>query len=96
MFLLTYHGRPNKKYTGDPVGGAFINCWIESETSKEADKIAKNEIKSLNWDIIERTEVLEVAKDFYESDDPKLQYYEQALIDKTVFVFYNYPPKGVK
>ena len=96
MYLLTYHAHPNDKYIGDTVAGSFINCWIETDSIKNADNIARKEITELNWDIIERTEAIEVDENYYDKDTPKVEYYEQALIDKRVYVFYNYTADNKK
>ncbi len=92
MFLLTYHVKPtsNKKNTGDSKG-AFVNCYVVDDNLKNADKIARKEIKEMDWDIVKREEVQTVDKESIADD--KKEYYEQALIDKTVFVFYTYPDK---
>ena len=91
MFLLTYHGRPNKKYKGGPIGGAYINCYVKTTNIVKADKIATTEIKKLNWDIVEKTETKKVTKSSFDKGSDGLEYYEQALIDKEVFVFHTYP-----
>ncbi len=90
MFLLTYHVRPtsSKKDISD-TKGAFVNCYIVTDTLKNADKIARQEIKEMDWFILKREEVQTIDNESIEDD--KKEYYEQALIDKTVFIFYTYP-----
>ncbi|MDN4165477.1 hypothetical protein QWY31_08195 [Cytophagales bacterium LB-30] len=60
-----------------------------TDTLKNADKIARQEIEEMDWFILEREEVQTIDNESIEDD--KKEYYEQALIDKTVFVFYTYP-----
>ncbi|WP_320004010.1 hypothetical protein [Shiella aurantiaca] len=87
---MTYHVKPtsNKKDIND-TKGAFVNCYIVTDTLKNADKIARQEIEEMDWFILEREEVQTIDNESIEDD--KKEYYEQALIDKTVFVFYTYP-----
>ena len=35
----------------------------------------------------------EISEGDYKKGDEGIEYYEQALIDKEVYVFYTYPPK---
>ena len=94
MFLLTYRGKPNaNSKDAKEVGGAYINCWIKERKFEKADMIARKEIESANWRIETLEEVIQVNKKYYSYDDPKLEYYKQALIDDAVFVFHTYPKR---
>jgi len=90
--LLKYHGKPesNNKELNE-IGGAFINCWVESKNIDQADRIARKEIDKLNWDILNHEESYEITRKDYMENKVGLQYYEQALIDKFVCVFHTYP-----
>lgn len=92
MFLLTYHVKPtvdNKDL--EKSTGAFVNCFIVSDSLEKADEIACQEIKEMDWNILTREDAQTVDSESIEDD--KREYYEQAIIDKTVFVFYTYPDK---
>lgn len=84
--FITYHVKPIEP---SDIGGAYVNCFIESNSSKRAQEIAERQITELNWQIIEMEELTVINQDTV--DDDKREYYEQALIDKEVFVFYTYP-----
>ncbi len=90
MFLLTYHVKPTvDRQDNKGTSGAFVNCYIITDSLKTADKIARREIKEQNWDILEQEDAQTVDSESIADD--KREYYNQALIDKTVFVFYTYP-----
>lgn len=86
MYFITYHGQP--EIVTDETAGAYINCYIQKESYIEADRIARKEIKDLNWIILDQEDAFEIDAETL-SDDGK-KYYEQALIDQTVYVFHTY------
>lgn len=90
MKFITYHLRPSEEFDNEEqVGGAYVNCFIETDSSQQAQDIAKKQIVELNWEIIELEELTNLDQDTV--SDENREYYEQALIDKEVFVFYTYP-----
>lgn len=92
MFLLTYHAKPNKTFVDyNIIGGAWVNCWIESKTSEEAQKIARKEIEDYDWYVEKLDEIIIVDESFYSENDDKKEYFEQAIIDKIVLLFHSYP-----
>jgi hypothetical protein len=91
MFYIVYHCQPNKKYAGELIGGAYIGCWIATTTLSKVDKIARKLIKEQNWSILETDEEGEILPGSMNKKNPRFEYYEQALIDKEVLVFYTYP-----
>ena len=96
MFLLTYRGKPTtNSQDAKDIRGAYINCWIKERLFEKADIIARKEIEAANWKVVTLEEAIRVNKKYYTEDDPKLEYYEQALIDNAVFVFYTYPKRKI-
>lgn len=91
MFYLIYEGRPNKNYHDKSIAGGQIGCWIETTNITKADKIARDLIKEHNWDIIKKDRFKTIKPDSVDKDSEHYQYYDQALIDKEVLVFYTYP-----
>ena len=90
MKFITYHVRPTEEFDNEEgIGGAYVNCFIESESSQQAQEIAKKQITELKWEIFELEELTHMDQDTVSEE--KREYYEQALIDKEVFVFYTYP-----
>jgi hypothetical protein len=86
---MTYHCRPKPELTEVNAGGAFINCYIESSNIENAKKIARIKIEEYNWSVLSLDDAYEISKETISKDG--LKYFEQALIDKTVFVFHTYP-----
>ncbi|NOS90501.1 MAG: hypothetical protein HOP30_01135 [Cyclobacteriaceae bacterium] len=91
MFYLIYHGRPNKDHPDKSIAGGMIGCWIERASIYKADKVARELIKEQNWDIIKKDRFKTVKPNSVDKDSEHYQYYDQALIDKEVLVFYTYP-----
>ena len=90
MKFITYHVKPTEEFDNqEEIGGAYVNCFIESDSNQQAQEIAIKQIAELYWKIIELEELTNI--DEKSVSDEKREYYEQALIDKEVFVFYNYP-----
>ncbi len=81
MYFITYHGQP--EIVTDKAAGAYINCYIQNESYIEANRIARKEIKDLNWIILDQEDAFEIDAEKL-SDDGK-KYYAQALIDQTVY-----------
>ena len=95
MFLLTYLVQPIRDSPrATEVEGAYVNAWIVEPTLEEADKVATELITARLWQIqhLEDSELL--AEGSYEPGDENWQYYEQALLDKAVFVYHTWPHGG--
>ena len=91
MFYIVYHGKPNELYQGKPIGGAYIGCWIMNRTMIKAEHIARKIVTSQGWDIIEVDEKSEITPESVDKQSERFEYYQQALIDKEVVVYYTYP-----
>ncbi len=68
------------------IGEAYIACWIVAESESAAKQTAYRMIREDGFEVIDTEELLKVAAENYEDDDPNLQYYQQAVTDKTVLV----------
>lgn len=90
IFLITYHAIPTEKVEDYKTqAGAFVNCFIEADNIYNGLKKAEEEIKKVHWTDLEFQDA--VIADLENLDSDKIEYYEQALIDKEVLVFYCYP-----
>lgn len=72
-------------------GGAAVGCWIKDQTKDNAYHIAKGRIENQGWVVLELEEQKLISEEDYESDGEGKEYFEQALTDDEVFVFYTYP-----
>jgi hypothetical protein len=91
MFFLQYRIIPATDHPRrEQLGEGLACCWLERPSLAAADKFARKAIAKENWKIIEREHGFSCSEDDFE--DHLLPYYEQALIDKEVFV-YNQSPR---
>jgi hypothetical protein len=92
IHFLTYHAKPTEaNEESSELGGAYINCYIEATNIEEAEKIAKPMISGLNWQIIDVEEAYELNREDINESSEGLKYFEQALVDKEVYVLHTYP-----
>ena len=90
IYFLIFHGQPNLDAENiDNIGGAYINCYVQANNLEQADKNSRKDIRKMKWEILEREEAYELDADSL--SDKGREYYEQALIDKTVYVLHTYP-----
>src|SRR3954453_15252722 len=73
------------------VGGAFIICWVDSSTLSQAEAAARQYIEEAGWEIKSIEETRIVYCHDYDDNPTGLEYFDQAVIDKGVFVFHQYP-----
>jgi hypothetical protein len=72
-------------------GGATVGCWIRNQTKRNAFLIAKGWIEEHGWVALALDEQRSVSAETYRNEPESRQYFEQALIDDEVFVFYTFP-----
>lgn len=72
-------------------GGALVGCWIKNQTGKNAYLIAKGWIEDHGWVVLSLQEQYPVSEETYREKADGRQYFEQALIDDEVFVFFTSP-----
>lgn len=92
MYFLQYEAAPSptSEHYKD-TGGAFINCWIKAKSIGDAKKLAEMSIKGSEWIILRLEKFYHVNREFYESDDESLDYFQQAEIDGEVYVYHSWP-----
>jgi hypothetical protein len=78
------------------LGGAMVGCWIKDQTRRNAYYIAKGWIEDSGWVSLELKEQYLVTESDYEDNDEGKPYFEQALIDEQVFVFFTCPPDATE
>lgn len=92
MFFLRYVAVPAKRHPEHEVlGEAFVCCWVERKTLATADRVARRNMKAELWDVLERDAAHAVFASNYPEGDEWRAYYDQALIDKEVYVFHTSP-----
>ena len=71
--------------------GATVGCWIKHQTKRNAYLIAKGWIEGHGWVPLSLEEQYPVSAETYRVMSEGRKYFEQALIDEEVFVFFTSP-----
>ena len=74
-------------------GGAFVNCWIRSDSKREAERIAKGAIRNDGWHIHSLHDSFIAEKDRYADDPEILELYERAEMEGESYLFNIWPPE---
>src|SRR6185436_3738377 len=92
MFFLQFEVRPKPTHPKrDRYAGAMVNCWVARETESEADAVARGWIGDQHW-WVTRSEGGSVMTRAKQAEHPEgMPYFEQAEIDREVFVFHTWP-----
>ena len=90
MYYFRFEVRPSRVSADfGKSGGALVNCWVLRDTQSQAEAVAKTWIAEDDWII---TGVEYAGRMTKEEQSPAgLQYFEQAEIDREVFVYYKWP-----
>lgn len=92
MIFARFYCSPAPKHPGYSfLGDGYANCWIQVRSFHEAEVIAKRNIRSQHWKVLELEEIWRIPKGHYQIEAGGLEFYEQALIDKAVFCFHTCP-----
>jgi len=67
---------------------AQVGCWIKNQTEKNAFLIAKGWIEEQGWVALSLEDLHPVSVEYFKNNPEGRRYFEQALIDDEVFVFY--------
>ena len=67
-----------------------MSCWIKNQTRKNAYLIAKGWIEERGWVALSLNSQHPVSAGDYKGDLEHEGYFQQALIDDEVFVFFTY------
>jgi len=73
------------------LGGAFVNCWVDAASEREAVAIAQAKVREAAWEPEPTESVGLVTIDDYTDGATEREYFEQALLDGVVIVFHNWP-----
>jgi hypothetical protein len=74
----------------DEIAGAYVNCFIETETFELSEETALKFLREEKWTPIKLDESWEVTEEDYENDPKGLEVYKQVLIDKEKYTFHTY------
>jgi hypothetical protein len=95
MFFMIFQGTPRQTArTAPEAAGAHISCWIERSTLEEAIAVARAGIEAEGWIVEDPDEAYPVDDETYPPGKSGREFFEQAKVDKEVFVFNTCPESG--
>jgi hypothetical protein len=94
IYFFTFLATPTPEAKEQEAGGAFVNCWIQSDDPDEAEERATDLIYDYGWTVDSLENEALVTGDDYVDDEENRAFYEQALAEKEVLVFHLWPRTG--
>jgi|KBSMisStaDraftv2_1062788.scaffolds.fasta_scaffold429358_2 hypothetical protein len=92
MFFVQFEATPRRNARTSPdAAGALVNCWIERPTLQKAIEASQALVQAEGWIVDEPNEAYRVDISDYPPGAEGREYFEQALIDQEVCVFYAFP-----
>jgi len=92
MIFARYDIVPGRRHPDrDRVGISFANCWLRVRSFAEAKDLAEQNLAEQHWDILSLDEIWRIPAGHYQTEVDGLPYYQQALIDREVYVFHLSP-----
>ena len=93
MFFIQFEGTPRRDaQLFAHAAGAYINCWMDRPTLAEAVRDAQANIEDQGWIVDNEPEAAHcVTAADYPPGESGRERFEQALIDKEVFVYHCFP-----
>jgi len=73
------------------IGGAYVNCWLRVGSFAEAKRLAEKNLRDHHWKILELEEIWRIPRGYFHTEHDGRAYYEQALIDREVYAFHQWP-----
>lgn len=76
----------------DGCGGAFVNCWIRTDSEASAVEHASQAIRENRWTVVSVSEECgEVMETDYVSDESGMEYFRSAVRDGNCCVYHQWP-----
>ena len=86
IYFLSYLAKPTTLEEDGPTG-AYINCWVRSDSTKSAQAQAEKDIGENGW----RIECVEQPIRLVEvRPEEGVEYFEQAKVDGEVYVYHTW------
>lgn len=93
IYYLLYEVSPSPHHdTFTHSGGAFINCWVRSNTQENAESIAKSFLHMEGWDNFRLEEHSLPERDWYVDIPESLKQYDQAVEHGDAYITHSWPP----
>jgi hypothetical protein len=93
IYYIQYEARPNPESDDcETYGGAFISCWVKSDSGASAKHIAAKSIEGYYWQILSvENDAQEVSENDYLEDKESREHCWQASVDGECYVFHTWP-----
>ena len=90
MYFFTFHAVPISAEVPTGIVGAYVNCWVQDSNIDKTELTARRGIENNGWGITgyEYEPRQTHREEWLDGED--LQYYDQALIDREVWMFHMY------
>jgi hypothetical protein len=93
LYFMTFTARPDTDAEDlRRTGVAYVNAWVEASSEADAVARATRQIAEAQWIVESVDRIIRLSRNDYETSDPALSYFDQALIDGEVFVFHTWSP----
>ena len=97
MYFVVIEAEPSKDSEASlKYGGAHVACWANVDDGTIARRIACSLVVKSGWRVRKVVELKRISADVYSPGDDGLEYFNQALIDHEVCVFYTFPREDKK
>ena len=91
IYFLQYECIPSQESQAyESTGGAFVNCWIKTNSLDKAKNIAEKAIKENKWLVLGVEESYKTVKEKIK-DEEALEAYKQAEQDEEVYIYHSWP-----
>jgi hypothetical protein len=93
VFCVQYEVAPSLGSANlETAGGAYVNCWVEASSEREARGQTSAAIEESGWTILAIEEQCrEVTDGECAEGDEGLEHYRQAVMDGECYVFHQWP-----
>jgi hypothetical protein len=91
VFILMFNVKPESHNPqAEEIAGAYVNCFVLSETFERAEEKALKFLRQENWVPITLEETCLVTEADYKNDRHGLEVYQQVLIDGEKYTVHTY------
>jgi hypothetical protein len=92
MFFFHFEVRPKQTNPKRELyAGATVSCWVLRDTQSQAEAVARGWIGDEDWRITGVETATLMTRERQSQYPEGMRYFEQAEIDREVFVFHTWP-----
>ena len=92
IYYVMVEAVPNRKNPeSKEYSGAYINCWVKTDTPVAAVRKVKEYIHNENWDFVQVEDIFSVQRERYLKEPDSLECYDHAVQHGFGAIFYTWP-----